>query len=135
MIGNRLEQRAGLQGPERRSVYVEPNKWFKIEPPRDWLKNLTIIRSLPITFHVSFGPYTRERVKSGDLGISIACLSKEYEALLSDTIFEDSTGDQRAISSSYKWREVQTGKTGPMLFPSGADFRQIAFIIKDSASE
>lgn len=198
MIRNRMEQGATPRIPEHDSVNVEVNKSFKVEPPKGWLRGLsldefkgqpqhelytfqligegesrgklsvvgvidtnlakredeqlllpmgtpnmdirldpttglTVIRSLPIGFRVSFGPYTRERMSSGDLGISIACFGKNYQAKTYDLIFEKSNGEQRAIATADKWQDTQTGKTGPLIFPSGTDFRQIDFLIKNKS--
>lgn len=93
----------------------------------------TITHALPVEITIGAGPVTSEQIKTRLAAIHLILPygADSFTAVPIDYLFEDS-GVRRMIVSSRTWKNDRTGTVGPMLFPSGADFHKMKFLIRNS---
>ncbi|HVZ67741.1 MAG TPA: hypothetical protein VG917_05790 [Patescibacteria group bacterium] len=87
----------------------------------------TVARALPISIGLTFGPFTNDEINSGDVSFSILFYGKEFRAHAVSVPFLQSK--RRLLTALDTWEDVDKKVSGPMVFPSGVDFRKIQLVI------
>lgn len=91
-----------------------------------------IIKAIPISFTIVFGPLSHKEIVSGSVNISMLANDREFSATTTSSPHGFIGFEPRAIITNQDWINVETGRQGPLYVPSGINFDDIQFMIRRS---